>query len=759
MESPFVTGVALTIEFSEEMVNMFEKGLLDAANRLQRDNVPDRGAGDAFFERKAHWEKIAPPSAPNKRSTQSKPVRSGTVLSNLQASVPQATVRTTSGKDVAAIKYDDEVELQTVTGRPKRSTRATKAPVRSPIPEIEKYSVTHGLGDPWDQPVVYPERDKTDRSRKQVSVEFDDLQRLDDGEWLNDSLLEYCLLYYQEQNKTQASKVYFFSNFFYSKLTAKGRNIDYEAVKRWVKDDIFTYDFVVLPICEHGHWYLVLICNLSHLERKLADDDGDVVEEVKVESPQHEGQDEKPATTSVPKGTASTLDQLQTHQMDSGQSLDSSSGKAEHKVFEDEDAMDLVGTKNEDVKQVSELKTGPNADSVSDDHAKATVAPGTKKKGKRHSTVRKYPADTPAIAILDSMPSSTKHLATVMALKDFLIAEGNAKRGMAITRDSLQGMHVTRGIPTQDNFSDCGLFVGRYVRGLLKDPEDFISKLFSGELDKIEWGSWDTTQVRATIRDQLQALAAEQSNKRKDARAERRKAKRAALPNVSIQTATRASTTLLHTLANLPPSSPTKALSPVKALSPAKAHSPTKAAVHFDGLAKPREPPRSPVRSLNQLLQSSFTPKASKTMERGVSDEPRYSARSSPAEDDEYSGPRNPIQIYEDNAQGVASEREPQETAGDEIEDDMLWEQAGEKEEEEPEWGGCDDSGQTYKNQLLAAVSGGFEERQGEVDETPEPTSFTKTSEGSPDPHVRSSPAANPASRGSSGLPPYRAMF
>lgn len=384
----------------------------------QASDVVDRHTEDELLERRvSNFHSAEKQIGTQRSSVQQKPFRQPTLASQLMASVPDDIQQASREKRLPGIKFENETEVQSVNGRPKRSTRATKAPVRSPTPEIEKFSVTHGLGVPWDQPVVYPERDKTDRSRKQVSVEFDDLQRLDDGEWLNDSLLEYCLLYYQEQNKTQASKVYFFSNFFYSKLIAKGRNIDYEAVKRWVKEDIFTYDFVVLPVCEHGHWYLVLICNLSQLKRKLADDDGDVVEEVKVETPQHEGQDEKPATTSVPEDTASKPDHHQTHQVDSGQSLDSPSGKAEHKVFEDEDAMDLVGTKTEDVKQVSELKDGANADSVSDDHAKATVAPGTKKKGKRPSTVRKYPADTPAIAILDSMPSSAKHHATVMALR------------------------------------------------------------------------------------------------------------------------------------------------------------------------------------------------------------------------------------------------------------------------------------------------------------------------------------------------------
>ncbi|OCL13616.1 cysteine proteinase, partial [Glonium stellatum] len=68
-------------------------------------------------------------------------------------------------------------------------------------------------------------------------------------------------------------KVYFFNTYFYSSLSKpqKGqRAINYNAVQRWTaKEDIFNYDYVVVPINEDAHWYVAIICNLTNINRIL----------------------------------------------------------------------------------------------------------------------------------------------------------------------------------------------------------------------------------------------------------------------------------------------------------------------------------------------------------------------------------------------------------------------------------------------------------------------------------------------------------
>lgn len=64
-------------------------------------------------------------------------------------------------------------------------------------------------------------------------------------------LLEHKL---EESDKGTAQKVYIFNTFFYARLTSGGhghRSFNFEAVAKWTsKIDIFSYDYVVVPINE-----------------------------------------------------------------------------------------------------------------------------------------------------------------------------------------------------------------------------------------------------------------------------------------------------------------------------------------------------------------------------------------------------------------------------------------------------------------------------------------------------------------------------
>lgn len=99
-------------------------------------------------------------------------------------------------------------------------------------------------------------------------MHFEDLPKLDEGEYLNDALIDFytmyvylhCLVYLLtrpsylfKQLNVPSDKVYFFNTHFYTKLTEKtGRNIiNYDAVSRWTsKVDIYSYDYIVVPINE-----------------------------------------------------------------------------------------------------------------------------------------------------------------------------------------------------------------------------------------------------------------------------------------------------------------------------------------------------------------------------------------------------------------------------------------------------------------------------------------------------------------------------
>ncbi|KAF2418381.1 cysteine proteinase, partial [Tothia fuscella] len=159
---------------------------------------------------------------------------------------------------------------------PRRSARESRAIkyLNSPTPEPEPVKLQSSLdkGPPWDQSVVYPSTGK-----KRATVNYSDLEKLDDGEFLNDSIIEFYIRWMHEREKERGNlkndQVYFFSTYFYSALTAPAtgrRGLNYEAVQRWTsKDDIFDHDFVVIPVNEHLHWYLAVVCNLSKIKRKF----------------------------------------------------------------------------------------------------------------------------------------------------------------------------------------------------------------------------------------------------------------------------------------------------------------------------------------------------------------------------------------------------------------------------------------------------------------------------------------------------------
>ncbi|KJE93041.1 hypothetical protein, variant 2 [Capsaspora owczarzaki ATCC 30864] len=103
-----------------------------------------------------------------------------------------------------------------------------------------------------------------------------DLARLKSGEFLNDVILQFYLWYieYSLLSEAQRARWHVFSSYFYLKLTTQRTDksparlsadekakLQYENVKSWTRDvDIFSKDFVAVPVNENAHWYLIVIC-------------------------------------------------------------------------------------------------------------------------------------------------------------------------------------------------------------------------------------------------------------------------------------------------------------------------------------------------------------------------------------------------------------------------------------------------------------------------------------------------------------------
>ncbi|KAK7048538.1 hypothetical protein R3P38DRAFT_2606333 [Favolaschia claudopus] len=110
-----------------------------------------------------------------------------------------------------------------------------------------------------------------------VNITNGDVARLEPGEFLNDTLIEFGLkLWLQElekENPELAKQIHVFSSFFYKKLDNKESKDKkkfpekgYESVRKWTaKFDLFEKKYIIVPINENLHWYLAIIYQPEHI--------------------------------------------------------------------------------------------------------------------------------------------------------------------------------------------------------------------------------------------------------------------------------------------------------------------------------------------------------------------------------------------------------------------------------------------------------------------------------------------------------------
>ncbi|KAI8833692.1 hypothetical protein BJ741DRAFT_268476 [Chytriomyces cf. hyalinus JEL632] len=102
-----------------------------------------------------------------------------------------------------------------------------------------------------------------------VTLHDEDLERLKEGEFLNDSLIEFYIRFASSTHAADRNDFHCFNTFFYQQLTSKGdlqkkltMEEAFSRVKRWTKKvNIFTRKFLIIPINERLHWYLAVVWN------------------------------------------------------------------------------------------------------------------------------------------------------------------------------------------------------------------------------------------------------------------------------------------------------------------------------------------------------------------------------------------------------------------------------------------------------------------------------------------------------------------
>ena len=115
-----------------------------------------------------------------------------------------------------------------------------------------------------------------------IPITKNDYDSLNNEMYLNDELINFYLkyLYFNVLQPEERDMVHIFSTSFYARLTTQVRFKEevglsaiqkkHSRVKFWTKNvNIFEKKFVLIPVCEHSHWYLAIFINPGNISLNL----------------------------------------------------------------------------------------------------------------------------------------------------------------------------------------------------------------------------------------------------------------------------------------------------------------------------------------------------------------------------------------------------------------------------------------------------------------------------------------------------------
>lgn len=418
----------------------------------------------------------------------------------------------------------------------RRSTRNTRRKERLDDNDTSANKTDSALqNDPfrkkWKKPLVYP---KFGKKKEEVSV--DDRDRLRENEFLNDNLIAFYTRFLQDHlertNPAAAKRVYFFNSYFFATLTNKGlREINYDGVEKWTsKVNLFSYDYIVVPINQNAHWYVAIICNLPSLAlgpARILDGSALVSDKESPRGPAKEVHEilESPEPEAAP--VSARLSEEESAKKQEPASTSPPSEEARQSFA----SMTLLEKENTLAETEHQKRPSPKKE-VGPDHEEAPaslaamLAAGQAnstpkqlskgKSGKKRGGVKLDPEQT-AIITFDSLDANRSP--TVRLLREYICKEAKNKLNVEIKNPSsmIKGMRA-QNIPLQPNYSDCGLYLLAYLENFVRSPDEFVVKVLQREMNvDQDWPPLGSGLLRLRMRDFLDHLYLEQgSDAKKD---------------------------------------------------------------------------------------------------------------------------------------------------------------------------------------------------------------------------------------------------
>ncbi|KAK7068711.1 Sentrin-specific protease 6 [Halocaridina rubra] len=287
-----------------------------------------------------------------------------------------------------------------------------------------------------------------------ISITTDDYSCLEEEQFLNDVIIDFYLKYLMQKllSDEHRRRTHVFSTFFYKRLTSKhkaGRRFNsieddpklspaekrHARVKSWTKNvDIFEKDFIIIPINEHAHWFLAIIC-YPGLSGPVRVSDGMPLVS---------------AVTEQPRRRRSTRARTRIEQMtiDDGEASDrdEASGDSDELDDDDDDDPDIPPSKKSKVEDDTEDGDQSKKDS--------STSPGIKQ---------------PCILIFDSLTGANR-VRIVATLRDYLTVEHRVRKQSEKTfnRETMKG--ACPRVPQQMNYSDCGIYTLQFAESFFEEP-------------------------------------------------------------------------------------------------------------------------------------------------------------------------------------------------------------------------------------------------------------------------------------------------
>ncbi|CAG8886231.1 unnamed protein product [Penicillium nalgiovense] len=370
------------------------------------------------------------------------------------------------------------------TVNPGRETRSSTRRVASE-PDVSSGGITYEanpnplLGDDyfrqtWKKPLVYPRNGK-----KKAEVTLCDRERLLRDDYLNDNLIALYMRFLQDHlertNKEAAKRIYFFNTYFFATLTntPRGvRGINYGGVEKWTRNvDLFSYDYIVVPINENAHWYLAIICNLPSLSLGSAD----AVEPVQTPALQKELSNASESEVQAIEETPEPEPRSKSETNASNKASQSREIRKESEARGDIAYLQIDGAGESSLPPPNLSKFA--AQKLAQDQAAASQ-PTNKSKKKR--TGLKLDPNQTTIITLDSLDTSRSE--AIKSLREYVCCEAESKRGVELNPSNVKGMRA-RGILIQPNSWDCGLYLLAYLEKFVQSPDWFITKVLQRTMD------------------------------------------------------------------------------------------------------------------------------------------------------------------------------------------------------------------------------------------------------------------------------------